>query len=315
MPGIGLISNPHSRVNRRSPRAIERLRSQLGPDDVVELTSDIDELHRVAAEFLDRGIDVLALNGGDGTNHITLSAFVDVWGDTPLPPIALLCGGTMNTIARGFGVRGSPPKLLHRLIEARRQGSMPPAVERPLLRVTADGETSYGFIFGNGVVYNFLSEYYAHEDVSPTVAARLLARSVASVLARGELAGRLFRPFRAAIEADGAPWLDGEFVAVMASNQPELGLGFRPFARCGERPDAFHVVAITGPHMAVVRALPTIRVAGRLTDRPGFEDRVCGALAFRSDTSIGYTIDGDIYTTDGPVLVEAGPRVRVLVPT
>lgn len=314
MPGIGLISNPHSRINRRSPRALDRLRAQLGPDDVVELTADLDDLHRVARAFRDRDIDVLALNGGDGTNHVTLSAFVEVWGDAPLPPVALLCGGTMNTVARGFGIRGRPPALLSRVVAAQRAGRQLPVIERPLLRITADGDPSYGFIFGNGVVYNFLSEYYAHGDVSPAVAARLLARSVASVLVGGELSERLFRPFSAAIEADGVPWLDDEFVAVMASNQPELGLGFRPFSRCGERDGAFHAVAIKGPHVEVVKALPTIRMAGPLGERPGFDDRVCSALTFRSSSRIGYTIDGDIYSTDEPVRVEAGPKVRVLVP-
>ncbi len=130
----------------------------------------------------------------------------------------------------------------------------------------------------------------------------------------GALSERLFRPFSAAIDADGAPWIEGEFVAVMASNQPELGLGFRPFARCGEREHAFHAVAIEGPHIEVVKALPTIRMAGPLGDRRGFEDRVCSALTFRSSSRIGYTIDGDIYSTDGPVRVDAGPAVRILVP-
>ena len=54
--------------------------------------------------------------GGDGSASVTLSAFARVYAPATLPPVALLRGGTMNTVANGCGVsRGSPDSLLSSL--------------------------------------------------------------------------------------------------------------------------------------------------------------------------------------------------------
>ena len=60
---------------------------------------------------------VLGIAGGDGTNHVTITGFLEVWEDEPLPPLAFLRGGTFNTVANAVGVpRGRPDGILARLI-------------------------------------------------------------------------------------------------------------------------------------------------------------------------------------------------------
>ena len=72
-------------------------------------------------------IGLLAISGGDGTNHVTLSGFIDVYAGAALPQIALLRGGTMNTVANAIGVRrGRPEGLLARLVRAYAQRSVRP---------------------------------------------------------------------------------------------------------------------------------------------------------------------------------------------
>ena len=105
---IGVVLNPKSRRNLRDPRAATRLARTLGDHGVVREARSIDELHRIAEDFKRLRIDILGISGGDGTNHVTLTGFINVYGGMALPQIAFLRGGTMNTVANSVGVRGRP---------------------------------------------------------------------------------------------------------------------------------------------------------------------------------------------------------------
>src|SRR5258708_7475668 len=96
---------------------MERLAYILGDRGPFAKTQTIADIDRLAEEFKQRGVEILGLNGGDGTNHVTLSALIRVYGNAPLPKIAFLRGGTMNTIANACGIEGTPQTLLWNLIE------------------------------------------------------------------------------------------------------------------------------------------------------------------------------------------------------
>ena len=79
MPGIGVVLNPKSRRNLRDPLAASRLARTLGDQGVVREARSVDELYRIAADFRRDDIEILAISGGDGTNHVTLTGFLDVY--------------------------------------------------------------------------------------------------------------------------------------------------------------------------------------------------------------------------------------------
>lgn len=315
MPGIGIITNPNSRRNRRYPEQMRRLGYILGQHDQVELTNKIDDITDVARRFLENDIDILALNGGDGTNHVTLTRFLEVYGDHPLPRIALLRGGTMNTVSNGVGIKGTPSRLLANLVDKYYTGQPFETAARDLLAVRDEHGVRYGFIFGNGVISNFLELYYATGMASPTTAAVLLARAVAQLPTGGELVDALFKPFRARMtfaEEDLA-WPDQDYQAVLASTQDQLGLGFRPFIRCEERPHSFHILAVAGGPLEVGRQLPKIRL-GLPVDPDVFLSAVSSEVVFDSDEPITYTVDGEMHVSEaGHVELAAGPRVELIL--
>src|SRR3954470_24188970 len=117
MSGIGVIVNPRSRSNVKDPAAADRLARALGDHGVVRAAGDKEELFRIAEDFRKLKIDVLGISGGDGTNYVTLTGFLEVYEDEPLPALAFLRGGTFNTVANAVGVpRGKPDGLLAKLI-------------------------------------------------------------------------------------------------------------------------------------------------------------------------------------------------------
>ena len=311
VPGIGLITNPRSRVNLRDPGRARRLGYLIGSHGTAEATRSLDDLYRVCEEFKKERIEVLGISGGDGTLHHTLTAMIKTYGDEPLPPVAILRGGTMNTIARSFGIFGETPRLTFELVDRQRRGLLAeiPSFERAILQI---GD-KFGFIFGNGIIYNFLHEYYATGNPSPSVAAQLIIRAAGSTMVRGPLSRRIYKRFHARVVADGDRWACEDFITVAASVVEQIGLGFKPFYRVHERDDAFAVLGIHTSAVGFVAELPNI-LAGKPMRRDKVIDQAARHVVFESDDELEYIIDGDTYVQSGSLTLKTGPKLRFLRP-
>jgi diacylglycerol kinase (ATP) len=313
--GIGVVLNPRSRRNLRDPRAATRLARALGDHGVVREARSIDELHRIAEDFKRLRIEVLGISGGDGTNHVTITGFLNVYGGMALPQLAFLRGGTMNTVANSVGVsQGKPEGLLGRLIRAYAQRSSQPLanVERHVMRI---GE-HYGFLFGTGAVYGFLAEYYRDGEPSPLVAAKTLARGIGSTLIRGQMVRRMAQPFRGSVELDdGTTWEERDYLSIAGGTIDQIGLNFRPFHRFAERKNAFHLLGIHASPMRFVRELPRIWRAEPMRSGRAFEATPTRAIVRSAEGTMRYMIDGDLHEQRGELEVSIGPRVKIVVDT
>jgi diacylglycerol kinase (ATP) len=313
MGGIGIVNNPRSRRNRRRPGISRRLRAQLDGEGEVLDASTPEELDRAVERFRAARVDVLGVNGGDGTGHFVLTAFARACGGEPLPPVLLLRGGAMNTVAHGHGIRGGPERILGDVLARRRQGFPLRTFSRDLLRVSADGgEPRYGFIFGTGALIAFLEAYYATGHPCPGMAALLLARGLASAAVGGAFAESLTRREPLRVASDGEEWPDERYLALGAASTPDIGLGFRAFERCGEQPGFFHAVGVTGSLGQLALAMPRLR-RGAPWRRELAQDEVARELVVEGDRP-RFTIDGDLYAARRAVRVETGPPVELVVP-
>ncbi len=313
LSGIGVVYNPRSRRNLRDPKAMLRLARKLEGHGVVREAHSIDELYRIAEDFHRLEIDLLGISGGDGTNHVTLTGFIDVWGGA-LPQIAFLRGGTMNTVANSVGVRrGKPDGLLSRLIQDYAQRASRPLVdvERHVMRIGDD----YGFLFGTGAVRGFIAEYYAGGEPSPAVAARVLARGIGSALVRGAMVRRMCAPFRGSVELDdGTLWEERDYFSVAAGTIDQIGLNFRPFRRYGERPGVFHMLGIHTSPMGFVADLPRIWRAEPMRPGKTHEALSTSATIRSAGEPIRYMVDGDLHEIQERELrISIGPKVRIVV--
>ena len=291
MSGIGVITNPRSRANRKNPHLAKRLGYILGERGQLEQPADLDALDATAAHFRERDIDILCVNGGDGTLHKAMTAMCRAYGDAPLPKVAILRGGTMNTIAKGMGIFGRPAELLDAVVDAYHQDRPLPTVHRWVLRV----DDHYGFLFGTGVMARYLAAYYEGSEPSPTKAAWVLAQAVASALVGGKFARSLVEPEPLVVHADGTPWHPQAYVSVGAGTVDDVGLGFRPFYLAPAHPGHMHAVGMATSLSGVVRSLPTIWRAREPAD-PDIVGQVAKTLVLESDSPIQYMLDGDVFT-------------------
>jgi diacylglycerol kinase family enzyme len=308
---IGVISNANSRANRLGSGDRERLREALGRRGEVAATTTMAELDRALERFRAEEIEVLGIHGGDGTIHHTLTAAVRIFG-TQLPRLAILPGGTMNTLARGLTIRGPRDvgaQLLDYLATCLETGRAPRLTRRRLVKV---GER-YGLIFGNGVMYHFAKEYYAQGKPHPWSGAQLLSRVVTSALIGGPLAKLLLLPFRAQVAEDERVWGHDRFLTIAAASVPEAGYGFAMLPHARDRLDGLAVTGIHTSPRGLVAELPKMYFSAP------FDPRRCTTtttrrLTITSDQPMGYTLDGDLYLAGSHLEIEAGPQVEIALP-
>lgn len=313
MPGIGVIVNPRARQNLRDPRAANRLSRALGDHGVVRTAHSHEELARIAEDFRKLQIDVLGISGGDGTNGVTLTGFLKVYADEPLPPVAFLRGGTMNTVANAVGVpRGRPDGLLAHLIEryAERKRQPLQCVERHVLRV---GD-HYAFLFGTGALHGYIKEYYSVPEPNAVWAAKLLARTSGSALVGGETARRVAARWEGRVQFDdGTSFPDRDYLAIACGTVDQIGLGFRPFYRFEEQPGSFHMLGIHTTPFGCVRKLPVLWRGRAMGEDYAFEKVTRKAVLEARSGVVEYMCDGDLFRSEGPLKLTTGPRVRILV--
>jgi diacylglycerol kinase (ATP) len=312
--GIGLILNARARHQQRDPELADRLARIVGDDGVVRSAESLAELREVVEELKHLGVELCAVAGGDGTNHVTITGLVEAYQGGKLPYFAMLRSGTMNTVANSFGIpRKSPEVLLERCKQAYLRRALTPMrfVEPNVIRVG----THYGFIFGTGCIYGFIAEYNQREDRSAGWAARVLGRAIASAAVGGDTIARVAQRWAGRVRfGDGSCFPDREYLTIGASTCGQIGLGFKPFYRAGEIPDRFHVLGITTTAIGFIRGLPRVwtgrslggeKTYEKLTDRMVLEPRGSG---------VPYMLDGDVYVSVGPLEVAAGPRIRIVIP-
>jgi len=303
---IVVFVNPRSRANRRDPRLADRFARTLGLAGRVIAPVSLDDLMVQARQLAEQPPEVIGIHGGDGTLHRTVAALIQAFGDRALPPIAILAGGTMNVVARSLGLKAKPERLLAKLVKDKAAGRPPELIVKRCLKVGG----SFGFVFGNGLMANFLEEYYAKGGYGASRAVWILTRTLLSALVWGGYARRIFRRFRGRVLVgdQALPWK--ALTGVCAATVREVGLGFKLNHRADEDPDRFSVLAIhAGPVTLAQDLVPVHRGLG-VNPR-----RAWSAVAERlviepEESEISYTIDGDLYRASGPIEIALGPALR-----
>jgi len=293
--GIGVVVNPHAKGNRAESGARERRMAEiLGTDGAVRITPTLEAVDEVAHEFVDRGIDILAICGGDGSDHCTLTSFHRVYAGRPLPLLLPLRAGTINYIADATaGRRGTPEQVLARVVRDYRRGHTHVTTERDVLRVTAGTSVELGFLLSFGTTVNFLRAYYALERQGPWEATKLLSRMMASAVFGTHISRAVFQAIEADIDCDGDPLPFRLFTFFFAGTVDQIALGFKPTYLALRKRGYFHVVG--GPIAArrlVRRAMRVYR--GFPTGEPELYDNVGRRLSIRFAKPTHIMLDGDI---------------------
>jgi diacylglycerol kinase family enzyme len=305
----GLIVNAGARAASADPDLFRRLASAL-PSERAHLTRDLAEVGPAVDALREAGADTVVVVGGDGSVGGTLTELLARWPAESLPAVALVPGGTVNTIARSLGARGDPEALVRRL------WSRGPRAQtlRPLVSVAAPGAAPRcGMIFANGVAVRWLRMYYDESQRGVFGAAAVVARIAGSALVGGALARRMFEAFEAQVEVDGAGLADARFTVLAAASVTHIGLGFPAFPTAGRDPSRFHLAATSAGPARLVAELPALRLGAH-----GAHSCVAHHPARRARLRFAepqpWSLDADLYPPAAELELAASRPLRFLIP-
>lgn len=266
-------------------------------------TRSLDELDRAVERIRANGTDTVVLAGGDGSYSAGVTALVNAFGDA-LPQIAFAPGGTVSTVAKNWGMRGSRTAYVARLFARLDTANVAP---RQTLRVN----DKIGFIFGAGLVASFFREYYAAPHRGTLGAARIVAPIFAGSFVGSALAKRVLEPVPCRIAIDGVDQPAKGYSLIAASVIRDLGLHMWVTYRAGEAPDRFHAIASPLGTRALGPQMPRVLMGKRLRG-DDHVDALVRELTIAFEESDGaYVLDGDLLEADR-VTVTMGPAIRVV---
>jgi diacylglycerol kinase (ATP) len=306
-----ILTNPHSNRNRRH---LPRLREQLAAHPEIRHveTTSLDDLPGAVSALLDDGIELLGINGGDGTVHLALTAMLHARAGGPMPALALLPGGATSMSARGVNGGAVPfERALANLFDAsagRRTGE-----SRHLIKVHENGDRAQlGLCMGMGAIVSGIE--YCHERIYSLGFRDEWAAGMALLRAGWGIARR------ESVFADGVPIdvdIDGHRHSARASiflvtALNELLLGIRPFWGSGK--DPLRITLVREHARRFLRSFPDLlrgRPDPHLTEAAGYFSRRGSSVDIRCDGP--YMIDGEIYhAKSGALTVDAFGPVTIV---
>jgi choline kinase len=304
---IGLLNNLRAGRNHTQ---VARLLHAVGrePEVVHVETSQAQAAPEALAELERQDVDLLVVNGGDGTlQHALTEIFHGGAFEGRVPLIAPLRGGRTNMTALDLGMRRDSVYAVKRLIEMVRKGDVRDrVVERPVLRVRhgPGRHVRYGMFFGAGVIHRGIELVHA---VFPKERQGVLGASLvtAALLARMGILGDsqgVLTPDKIGIFVDRLPVDRGESSLVMATSLDRLFLRMRPF--WGTGPGGVRFTAIASAAPGIGRALPGILAGhpGKAVDEDnGYLSRNASRVDLRMDC--GFTVDGELVEPAGGRIV------------
>ena len=306
VPLIGVIRNTRSHRNTGREQG-----HAPGAEVILESTQKRRELTDVLDRFAQRGIDYLAISGGDGTVRDVLTGGAEIFGDD-WPTLIVLPKGKTNALATDLGAPAD--WRLADAFEVARAGKF--AVRRPLVVAKADDPEArvQGFMLGAGVFHRAIS---LGQDAHRWGAFNALAVGVTSAWALGQamLAGGN-NPWRQTSlmrlsDAEGRPLPGGDQRYVMlASTLERFALGLKPF---GPLREGLKVIALDTPDRRSLLWVPAIAL-GRLPEPP--ETRGYHRLAteaFAMEVGEPFILDGEAFPP-GRYRVSLGPLLRFVAP-
>ena len=257
-PQIGVLINPLSGGNLSGLGAIRRVIRE-NPNVLHHDAQTPPQVLEALTQFARRDVNLLAVNGGDGTVQAVLTHLFDHRPFKTLPLLAVLQSGTTSMTARDVGFSGSRVKSLKKLFRWAAAGDGPARIiKRPVLKVLAPGHPiRYGMFFGTAAIYQGIEYFHSKVnsrglkgEIGPGLT--ILRFLWAAVGQRSNFIPAV--PISVAV--DECPPRQFDSFAVLISTLERLFLGLYPY--WGRETGPLHYTALRARPHNLLRALPSI---------------------------------------------------------
>ncbi len=142
------IVNPDSQTVKSKGSVLGQV--AIGDETSIVFLDDFSFMPDIAARAAKDNVSHIFIEGGDGTTHGVLTAFMSVKDQfETFPNFTLLAGGMTNQVARNIGMKRPTPQKLTTLIES----GPGQTYNVPLLQIRAEEAAPiFGFLFSTGAI-------------------------------------------------------------------------------------------------------------------------------------------------------------------
>jgi len=315
-PRIGVLVNPLSGGNRNGLAAVRNAIYDYPQVFHCDVRTPQDVLAALV-DFARNDVNLVAINGGDGTVQAALTALFHNQPFEKLPVLTVLQSGTTSMTARDVGLLGSPVKALQKLFRWAQTGDGKPiTVRRPVLRVKTPGHPiRYGMFFGAAAIYQGIQYFHRNVngrgfrgEVGPGLT--ILRFLWALVNKNKDFAASV--PLTVKLDQDPSKQFD--CLVVLVTSLERLFLGMHPY--WGSENGALHYTAVKAGPRHLLWALPSVLrgcSGSHSTPENGFFSH--NAHEIKLNLASGFTLDGQLYMPENhqePTVVRDGGTATFL---
>jgi len=141
---IGLIYNKNAGGKRREE--LEKIVDCFETHNTYQIYAALDK-------FKLSEKDILGVYGGDGTLQHTITRCFEYYKEK-IPNILFIKGGTINSVADDLRLDGNAERAIS-LIKRNKYR----VHHKPIMRIDSERGAEYGFIYGSGLIYEFIHDY------------------------------------------------------------------------------------------------------------------------------------------------------------
>lgn len=300
-PRIGVLVNPLSGGNLSG---LGKIREVIA-DFPLTFSRDVEtpeDISAALADFAEKQVNIVAINGGDGTVQAVLTALFHHRPFETLPLLSILQSGTTSMTAGDVGMRGSRVTNLRTLFRWVYNGAGEPIiVQRPVLRVQAPGDdVRYGMFFGAAGVYEgilYCRSNMHSKGLKGEIGPGLTFIRFLYAMTRKN--SDLATSVPITVSLDDNPPQQFEGAVLLISTLKRLLFGFRPY--WGSETGPLHYTAVRARPRHLIRTLSAIvrgRKSRHVTPHNGYFSH--NAQQIRLNLGSGFTLDGQLYRTGTP---------------
>jgi len=312
-PLIGVLSNPLSGGNKRGLRPLRKLLAGR-PEIRHQEARNPTEIDTALAAFGRAGVNLLVLNGGDGTIQAALTSIYTRQPFPEPPLLAVLKAGTTSMTAGDIGLKGRGEKALLRLLQHLDNKKKIETIQRPVLEVQHDEKTSrFGMFFGGAVIpqgieffHRRINRHGLRGEFGPGL---VMIRFLLAML--GFQRRKVLQAVPMTIQLNRDKSAEDHYLIVLVSALERLFFGLHPY--WGEENDPLHFTSVNDQARHIPAAMFKL-VLGRFPAHggPGSGYRSHNVKQVKIFSSSPYTLDGQLYHppgTDDPIIVRHGGTI------
>jgi len=316
---MGMLNNPLSGGNRKGLQKIRKAATAMLPDVLQREVQTPADVAASLADFAHREINLIVINGGDGTVQAVLTAIFQNKAFEKMPVLAVLpSAGTTSMIAGDVGLKGSHASAVHRLNRwAHTKNRTDTIIQRPVLKVQAPPQKRpvYGMFFGAAGIYQ--GSHFCNQKIhargvrGEKAAGAALVRLLLAVLLKDQ---NVISAVPIAARLDQNPAEQHKYLLLFVTSLQRLFLGLRPY--WGSELKPLHYTAIEDRPRHLLRALPSL-IRGRrsrlIKPANGYTSHNIDHVQLTLNS--GFNLDGELHSTDsslGPVSVTYGGQALFL---